>query len=251
VGRAKARDSIVGRHAGTGAMKVIGNQVPGTASASPWCSENGRGRRRLHATALLPLNRIVVRDLGVHPRGEFRTSGAAVGQIKYMGRVSGLSFSNAEDLSEQRGWAPRSPPRDAQVYEATAKPSPRGQRRAMGEVRGAKECPARKPSARASVIHDGPKKHGPRAHAEGHDGRPWVRWPEPHQNAARRSRRGVIADEGGIDPGARDGRHPAVGSVIGDSVVPTDFRPGGTRDLSCVGAPTTDIGGFLKTSVYF
>ena len=34
---------------------------------------------------------------------------------KYMGRVSGLSFSNAEDLSEQRGWAPRSPPRDAQV----------------------------------------------------------------------------------------------------------------------------------------
>jgi hypothetical protein len=68
------RGSIVGRHAGTGAMKVIGNQVPATASASPWCSENSRGRRRHHATALLPLNRIVVRDLGVHPRGEFRTS---------------------------------------------------------------------------------------------------------------------------------------------------------------------------------
>src|SRR6187402_3753285 len=31
-------------------------------------------------TAPLPLNRTVVRDLGVHPRGEFRTSGAAVGQ---------------------------------------------------------------------------------------------------------------------------------------------------------------------------
>src|SRR4051812_43070990 len=32
-------------------------------------------------TALLPADRIVVRDLGVHPRCEFRTSGAAVGQI--------------------------------------------------------------------------------------------------------------------------------------------------------------------------
>ncbi|GAA0900866.1 hypothetical protein GCM10009552_02730 [Rothia nasimurium] len=37
-------------------------------------------------------------------------------------------------------------------------------------------------------------------------------------NAARRNRRGAIADEGGIDPGARDGRHPAVGSVIDDIV---------------------------------
>jgi len=27
--------------------------------------------------------------------------------IRYMGRVSGLSFPNAEDLSEQRGWAPK------------------------------------------------------------------------------------------------------------------------------------------------
>ena len=27
--------------------------------------------------------------------------------IKYMGRLSGLSFSNAEDLSEQRGWTPK------------------------------------------------------------------------------------------------------------------------------------------------
>jgi len=26
---------------------------------------------------------------------------------KYMGRVSGLSFPNAEDLSEQRGWTPK------------------------------------------------------------------------------------------------------------------------------------------------
>jgi hypothetical protein len=34
----------------------------------------------LTATALRPADRIVVRDLGVHPRGEFRTSGAAVGQ---------------------------------------------------------------------------------------------------------------------------------------------------------------------------
>jgi len=96
----------------------------------------------------------------------------------------------------------------------------------------------------------GRQKHGPRAHAEGHEGRPWVRWHEPHQNAARRSRRGVIADEGGIDPAARDRRHPAVGSVIGDSVVPTGFRPRGTRDLSCVGAPRTDIGGILKMPVF-
>jgi len=27
--------------------------------------------------------------------------------IRYMGRVSGLSFPNAEDLSEQRGWTPK------------------------------------------------------------------------------------------------------------------------------------------------
>jgi hypothetical protein len=43
---------------------------------------NGRLRRqRPRPTALRPADRIVVRDLGVHPRGEFRTSGAAVGQL--------------------------------------------------------------------------------------------------------------------------------------------------------------------------
>jgi len=109
VGRAKARGGIAGRHADTSATKGVGNRVPATASASTRSSGHGRGRRRHHTTALLPLDRIVVRDLGVHPRGEFRTSGAAVGQIGTWAAVSGLSLSNAEDLFEQRGWAPRSP----------------------------------------------------------------------------------------------------------------------------------------------
>jgi hypothetical protein len=38
---------------------------------------------------------------------------------KYMGRASGLSFANAEDLSEQRGWAPKAL---ASPSEATAAP---------------------------------------------------------------------------------------------------------------------------------
>jgi hypothetical protein len=94
VGRAKARGNIVGRHAGTHAVKQVSrhagggadaskafrNRVPATASASARGPGTGRGRRRPHTPALLPLHRIVVRDLGVHPRGEFRTSGAAVGQ---------------------------------------------------------------------------------------------------------------------------------------------------------------------------
>ena len=64
------------------------NRLPAIASTS--VRDSGGG----HATALPPLNRIVVRDLGVHPRGEFRTS-------------EWPSDPNAEDLSEQRGWAPK------------------------------------------------------------------------------------------------------------------------------------------------
>jgi hypothetical protein len=134
VGRAKARGSIVGRHVSTGARKVLGNRVLATASASPRCSGSGRGRRRHHATALLPLNRIVVRDLGVHPRGEFRTSGAAVGQIDTWAAVAAFLFERG-GLSEQRGWAPRSPPREPPR-------EPEGEPCARCEVRGAKECPA-------------------------------------------------------------------------------------------------------------
>jgi len=74
VGRAKARGGIAGKHAETSATKVLGNRIPATASASPGCSGRGRRRRRHDTTALLPADRIVVRDLGVHPRGEFRTS---------------------------------------------------------------------------------------------------------------------------------------------------------------------------------
>jgi len=106
VGRARARGGIVDivgstlarRHAsagpgpgpGAGAdaghrtqtrerYSTIGYQQ--TASALPWCSAAAGTDDGTTPTALLPLNRIVVRDLGVHPRGEFRTSGAAVGQI--------------------------------------------------------------------------------------------------------------------------------------------------------------------------
>ena len=43
------------------------------------------------------------RVFGVHPRGEFRTRERPKAN-RYMGRASGLSFPNAEDLSEQRGW---------------------------------------------------------------------------------------------------------------------------------------------------
>jgi hypothetical protein len=57
VGRAKARGSIVGRHAGTGTRKVFGNRVSPIASASARGSGSGGGRRRHHATALLPLPR--------------------------------------------------------------------------------------------------------------------------------------------------------------------------------------------------
>ncbi|NII55282.1 hypothetical protein FHS47_002654 [Lutibacter sp. SG786] len=46
------------------------------------------------------------RVFGVHPRGEFRTSERPKAD-KNMGRVSGPSFTNAEDLSEQRGWTPK------------------------------------------------------------------------------------------------------------------------------------------------
>jgi len=39
---------------------------------------------------------------------------------KYMGRASGLSFPNAEDLSEQRGWTPKA---RASPFEPEAAPA--------------------------------------------------------------------------------------------------------------------------------
>src|SRR6201991_3780411 len=99
VGRAKACGGIVGRHAvtsheGTSARDAIGNRrVPAFASASvrggAAVAVAGAGDRTTQR--LSPqLNRIVVRDLGVHPRGEFRTSGAAVGQIDTWAAVAGF-----------------------------------------------------------------------------------------------------------------------------------------------------------------
>ncbi len=57
---------------------------------------------------------------------------------RYMGRVSGLSLSNAEDLSEQRGWTPRSPRETLKCKERWRKPSLRGRRRALRKVPGLK-----------------------------------------------------------------------------------------------------------------
>ncbi|PTR32992.1 hypothetical protein C8J98_104203 [Luteibacter sp. OK325] len=135
VGRAKARGSIVGRHASTGARRVLGNRVLATASASPRGSGSGRDRRRHHATDLLPINRIVVRGLGVHPRGEFRTSGAAVGQIDTWA-AKRPSAPNAEDCLSSEGGR-QGLPRE------TPKCRERWRSRAMREVRGAR-CEVRR-----------------------------------------------------------------------------------------------------------
>jgi hypothetical protein len=62
-----------GRCSATGYPQSLPHRpgVPGAARAG-----DGTAQR-----LSFPLHRIVVRDLGVHPRGEFRTSGAAVGQM--------------------------------------------------------------------------------------------------------------------------------------------------------------------------
>jgi hypothetical protein len=99
-------------------------------------------------TALLPADRIVVRDLGAHPRGEFRTSGAAVGQISTRAALAAFPVRNAEDCLSSEGGHQGLPPRDAQVYEATAKPSPRGRRRATFEVRKNPRPESRAPGPR-------------------------------------------------------------------------------------------------------
>jgi hypothetical protein len=54
-------------------------------------------------TALRPVDRIVVRDLGAHPRGEFRTSGAAVGQISTWAALAAFPLRNAEDCLSSEG----------------------------------------------------------------------------------------------------------------------------------------------------
>jgi len=55
--------------------------------------------------------------------------------------------------------------------------------------------------------------------------------------------------KGGIDPDSRDRRHPAVGSVIGDTLA-RRFEPVGVT-LSSLAGPMTDIGGFLKLAAIF
>src|SRR6187402_1820627 len=101
----------------------IRNRLPAAASASPWCPKAAGGRRGTTPTALLPLNRTVVRDLGVHPRGEFRTSGAAVGQIN-TSAASAAFLLERGGLSEQRGWTPRSPRETPKCRARWRKPSP-------------------------------------------------------------------------------------------------------------------------------
>src|SRR3982751_6368092 len=62
-----------------------------------------------------------------------------------------LSFSNAEDLSEQRGWTPRS-------HRATPKCRTQRRKRAMCEVRQHTRPDAR---ARAPAVREEPKKRAP------------------------------------------------------------------------------------------
>src|SRR6187402_715674 len=98
-------------------------------------------------TALLPLNRTVVRDLGVHPRGEFRTSGAAVGQ-KVHGPRQRPSFSNAEDCLSSEGGRQGLPARRPSVESDGASRAPReaeGEPCARCDVRRTAPAEARAP----------------------------------------------------------------------------------------------------------
>src|SRR6187402_1514021 len=139
----------------------IRNRLPAAASASPWCPKAAGGRRGTTPTALLPLNRTVVRDLGVHPRGEFRTSGAAVGQIN-TSAASAAFLLERGGLSEQRGWTPRSPretPKCRERRQSRAREA-EGEPCARGEVRGARceRMPGLKARYSDPAIYDEAKK---------------------------------------------------------------------------------------------
>jgi len=73
---------------------------------------------------------------------------------------------------------------------------------------------------------------------------PGVRWHGP-PNAARQSRRSVIADEGGIDPGTK-GRTASCRRIGHRRLLGLTQVTGRAWTPSCVGRPLTDIGGFLK-----
>jgi hypothetical protein len=175
VGRARACGGTVGRHVGTPhegthARKVLGNLVAAPASAfSPWCSGNRRGRRRHNANSS-PSTQPYRRERPWCPpsrRVPHKWSGRRPN--RYMGRVSGLSFSNAEDLSEQRGWAPRSP-------RETPKCRQRRRNRAIRAARCEQSPLKRLPqgaglvgkNVRCRAIHDAQKK--PRTRVRGFHG---------------------------------------------------------------------------------
>jgi hypothetical protein len=97
-----ARGGAVARKSGEEVVHRAGMVVPARLSRRPAPATTPT------PTALHPADRIVVRDLGVHPRGEFRTSGAAVGQISTWAALAAFPTKRG-GLSEQRGWTPRSP----------------------------------------------------------------------------------------------------------------------------------------------
>jgi hypothetical protein len=89
------------------------------------------------------LSRIVVRDLGVHPRGEFRTSGAAVGQISTWAALAAFPFRTRRTcLSSEGGHQglPRETPKCRERRRSRAREA-EGEPCARCEVRGAKESP--------------------------------------------------------------------------------------------------------------
>jgi hypothetical protein len=70
------------------------------------------------------LNRIVVRDLGAYPRGEFRTSGAAVGQIDTWAALAAFPFRTRRTcLSSEGGHQglPRETPKCRERWQSRAR----------------------------------------------------------------------------------------------------------------------------------
>jgi hypothetical protein len=184
VGRAKARRGIVGRHAGAGAdaRKVIGNRVPTTEYQLSLPHRPGVRQGPTPTTARRhgsPSTQPYRRERPWCPpsrRVPHKWSGRR--PVRYMGRVSGLSFSNAEDCLSSEGGRqglPRETPkcrerRHSRAREPEGEPSARCKvqgatckvRGARCEVRGAR-CKVRK-NARSKaeradqVIHEEPKK---------------------------------------------------------------------------------------------
>ena len=133
-----SRHASARARAGAGARKVFGNRFTSSSFRIALVFDSGRGRQRHHANGS-PSTPPYRRERPWCPpsrRVPHKWSGRRPN--RYTGRVSGLSLSNAEDLSEQRGWTPRSPRETPKCRERWRKPSPRSRRRAMREVRSAK-----------------------------------------------------------------------------------------------------------------